>query len=187
MSHHTTAATFEYKGIEMSEQHPIWPLTVNAEGGKLLMTPCPGVKETGVEESLKQLQQSGAQAVLTLMSNSELDKNGVADLGDRCQAAGLKWYHCPVPDDRAPESEFVDAWANASGEVHSLLNQGAGIAIHCKGGSGRTGLIAAQILLERGWPLDKVRTEVNALRPKALSLPMHVEYISKGFTRVSTA
>lgn len=39
----------------MNELHPIWDITVNAAGGKLLMTPCPGHEDTRVEESLKQL------------------------------------------------------------------------------------------------------------------------------------
>jgi len=54
----------------------------------------------------------------------------------------------------------------------------AALAIHCKGGSGRTGLVAAMILLERGNKLERVLSMVQALRPKALKLQAHVDYLA---------
>ncbi len=60
-----------------------------------------------------------------------------------------------------------------------MLDVGKTIAIHCKGGSGRTGLVAAQILLERGVPLEQVIDQVRAIRPNALQLPVHQSYINK--------
>lgn len=80
--------------------------------------------------------------------------------------------------DHAPEQLFQDAWKNAREKIHALINAGKTIAIHCKGGSGRTGLVAAQILLERGIPLDDVITRVRAIRPNALQVPAHQEYIA---------
>jgi protein-tyrosine phosphatase len=46
------------------------------------------------------------------------------------------------------------------------------------GGSGRTGLFAAHLLLEKGWDLDKIVQEVQALRPGAFTKPIQVEYIN---------
>jgi protein-tyrosine phosphatase len=48
--------------------------------------------------------------------------------------------------------------------------------VHCKGGSGRTGLVIGLILVSLGWPKDKVINAVQALRPKALVHPVQREY-----------
>ena len=125
------------------------------------------------------LLQAGAAAVISLNPMSELESLQVADLEAQVNAHGLQWFHCPIEDDHAPLEDFASAWQQAGPLVHQLLNEGKTVAIHCKGGSGRTGLIAAQILLERGYSKDKVKSRVQALRPYALTLPPHVEYFNQ--------
>ena len=62
--------------------------------------------------------------------------------------------------------------------MHTLLRQGEKVAIHCKGGSGRTGLVAAQILLELGLDKIEAKQRVQALRPYALTLAPHLAYFN---------
>ncbi len=52
------------------------------------------------------------------------------------------------------------------------------MAIHCRGGSGRTGFMAAVILRELG--IDEVQATalVKGLRPNSLKLPAHTEYLA---------
>lgn len=52
-------------------------------------------------------------------------------------------------------------------------------SIHCKGGSGRTGLIAAVLRLQQGLSLEEATRQVQALRPKALQHPVHVRWIGQ--------
>jgi protein-tyrosine phosphatase len=47
------------------------------------------------------------------------------------------------------------------------------------GGSGRTGLLAAHILLERGWDLDTIKARVQALRPGAFTKPVQIDYVGQ--------
>lgn len=161
----------------MSLAHPFSTMPVADGIGHILFTPCPGTKEVGLQTSLEQLAAAGASAILTLMPREEMQRNAVMDLPELGERVGLQWFHLPIEDDHAPEEAFADAWQVAKAPVHTLLNEGKSIAIHCKGGSGRTGLVAAQILLERGVPLEDVIERVRAIRPNALQVPAHQTYI----------
>lgn len=158
--------------------HPADLLPLDREGGGLILTPCPGTKGVPPGVALVQLKAVGAGAVITLMPEDEMASNAVANLGELCAAAGLQWFHLPIADDHPPGADFAAAWEAQRSAVHQLLDTGGRIAIHCKGGSGRTGLMAAQILIERGRSKDEARAAFKALRPKALSLDVHQDYLS---------
>lgn len=145
-------------------------------GATLAFHPCPG-KDGASEADLQLLLGSGAAAVVSLVNNDELAMLGVADLGKRLQAAGIRWFHLPIEDDHAPDAAFEQVWLSAGPAIHALLDQGALVTIHCRGGTGRTGLIAARLLLERGMSLADASAAVKAVRPKALGLPVHIAYI----------
>lgn len=46
------------------------------------------------------------------------------------------------------------------------------IAIHCKGGTGRTRLVAAFILNSAGYTKEEVYNRVQSIRPKALAIEL---------------
>ncbi len=159
--------------------HPFDRLSLAPTAGTLILTPCPGKKDVDALTALAQLRAAGAQAVLTLMPADELARIGVANIGDLCAQVGVPWFHCPIEDDQAPEAEFEHAWRQHRQAIHRLLDEGKPVAIHCRGGSGRTGLLAAQILIERGRMLPEVVSAVQLIRPQALGLRVHREYLAR--------
>jgi protein-tyrosine phosphatase len=159
--------------------HPSDLLSLEAPAGGLILTPCPGTKDVDTETALKQLKAAGASAVITLMQDAEMASNAVTDLPTLCSQNGLQWFHLPIEDDYAPAGDFAVAWQAQRAAVHQLLDAGKRIAVHCKGGSGRTGLMAAQILVERGYGKEDALAAVKALRPNALSLAVHQDYLAR--------
>lgn len=160
-------------------QHPYSVLTTATVQGQLIFTPCPGTKDTSVAEALDALKEAGASALLTLMPTEELSQNEVENLPEQCKQRGIEWFHLPVEDDQAPAEAFQTAWEANREQIKQLLTEGKNIAIHCKGGSGRTGLVAAQLLIECGVPFRQAVGEVHALRPRAIQHPAHINYISQ--------
>ncbi len=164
--------------------HPFDTLPLES-GGRVIFTPCPGTKGVALTDALAQLRQAGAQALITLMPTDELAEYGVSELPRECDRQGMRWLHMPIEDDAAPTADFEKAWRICREEIHQLLDRGGSLAIHCKGGSGRTGLMAGIILAERGLDPQQVGERVRQLRPKSLRLPAHVDYLHSHAALVS--
>lgn len=159
------------------QAHPFSRFDATDVTARLIFTPCPGTQGAPLEDALATLQEAGADALLTVMPDAELALNEVSRLGAACADRGLAWFHLPVADDAAPGPDFEEAWANAREEIGRRLARGERLAIHCKGGSGRTGLVATVLLLEAGLRLEQAILQVQALRPKALQHPVHLDWI----------
>ncbi|MGR5213146.1 cyclin-dependent kinase inhibitor 3 family protein [Vibrio rotiferianus] len=157
--------------------HPTWQLDL--ETGALVLTPCPGTKGVGLQASLEQLKQQGVEAIVTALDDTELATKDVSALGELTQQLGMKWFQIEIEDDCAPNEDFAAKWQQASPELHAILARGGKVAMHCMGGSGRTGLFAAHLLLEKDWALEDIVREVQALRPGAFTKPVQVEYIER--------
>lgn len=156
--------------------HPTWQLDV--ENGALVLTPCPGTKGIELEASLAQLKEQGVEAIVTALDDAELASKDVSELGAKAQQLGMQWFQIEIEDDCAPGAEFAAKWQAASSELHKIVDNGGKVAMHCMGGSGRTGLFAAHLLLEKQWKLEDIVREVQALRPGAFTKPVQVEYIT---------
>lgn len=158
--------------------HPFDTLPL-PQGGSLIFTPCPGTKGIDLATSVAQLGAAGAAGVITLMTDQEMAHNEVTALPSVCSEHNLKWFHLPVQDDMAPEAEFEQAWSEHKQQINSILDQNGTLAVHCKGGSGRTGLMVAIILLDRGYSFEQVTAMVKGMRPNALKKQPHIDYLAQ--------
>jgi protein-tyrosine phosphatase len=156
--------------------HPFDILTLN-NGAKLIFTPCPGTKAVSLFDALTSLKAAGAQVVITMMTSAELMEHQVDSLPRFCADLGMDWYHLPVEDGCAPEMPFTEAFAAHKSALLNLIKSGATMVIHCHGGSGRTGLMAAILMLELGYASAQVKAQIQQIRPKALTSPVQVNYL----------
>ncbi len=154
---------------------------VVAPGGtRIALLPCPGARALGMlpidqgaacDGDLAHIAAWGAHALVTLVERPELEMLGLDDLGERVRAHGLAWWHLPVIDGAAPGKAFERAWRDAGAALHANLAAGQRIALHCRAGIGRTGTVAARLLVERGMaPADAV-VAVRRARPGAIESP----------------
>ncbi|PST85975.1 phosphatase [Photobacterium sp. NCIMB 13483] len=166
----------------MDNLHPVWSLPLNdttpLKGG-LLLTPCPGTKGVNAITSLRQLKAAGATVVLTALEENELSNQGVQLLAEACKLLGMQWFHVPIEDDCAPTADFEKKWQRANDAAQIALNNGEFVVAHCKGGSGRTGILAARLLLARGMPFNATLASIQAQRPGAFARQSHIDYIKQ--------
>ncbi|MEW7980692.1 MAG: tyrosine-protein phosphatase [Candidatus Sedimenticola endophacoides] len=146
--------------------------------GRLIFTPCPGTKGVDLKTSVSELHEAGADAIVTMMTDEELARFDVSSLTDVVRQSGLSWFHFPVEDDAAPAEAFEQSWQASKPDVLELIEQGECVVIHCRGGSGRTGFMAAVIMRELGMDEAQATDLVKGLRPNSLRLPAHTEHLA---------
>ena len=161
--------------------HPFDTLSVPG-GATFIFTPCPGTKDTTVADALRSLKEVGADALVTLLPDTEIDALAVSGLGEEARQQGLAWFQLPIEDDEEPGQFFHLAWEEQKAELFEFFNAGKTLAIHCRGGSGRTGLMAAILLLESGENWKDIQPLIQSVRPKALTHPAHLSYLKKHYS-----
>ena len=159
------------------QTHPFNILSLE-NGAQLIFTPCPGTKDSTLAESISTLKQAETQMLLTLMFDEEMEKNNALSLPIECEKQGIEWVQLPILDDAAPSQAFESQWDAQKANILEVINNKGTIAVHCKGGSGRTGLVIGLILLAFGWSGEKVIEAVQEIRPKALKHPVQLDYFN---------
>ena len=157
--------------FDLLSQTPLdtYPVAVPETGGTIIITPCPGKRKRDLGLDLDQLKSMGAEAIVTMVQDRELDMLDVRDIGEKCEERGLTWLHCPIPDFDGPGAAFERAWADAGPRARDILRRGGTVVSHCRGGIGRAGTVASRLLIELGAasPEEALR-RVRQARPGAV-------------------
>jgi protein-tyrosine phosphatase len=161
--------------IRTSISHPLRvdSVSVGENGGLIGMTLCPGKQQMGaltgnwardLSLDIDALKQWQASLVVSLIEDAEFDELGVATMPELLLQAGIEWLHMPIPDYHAPDSEFDLRWHIEGPKIQQILESGGHVVLHCKGGLGRAGTIAAKLLIERGYSSEQAIRAVRAAR-----------------------
>lgn len=146
-------------------------------GGSIGMTLCPGKRQAAAATGawardlaldLAEVRRWGAVAVLTLMEQDELARYGVAGFGAAVESLGMEWHHAPIRDVDVPGPAFEACWPRVGARLRTHLSEGRNVLLHCRGGLGRTGTIAARLLAELGVPAADAVRRVRKARPGAI-------------------
>ena len=160
-------------------------LAVPGVAGRLGLLACPGAAWAQPDRpdiactlaaDLDAVVAWGARTLVTLMEWREFARAGVEDL-PRMAERRLQWVWLPVPDGKAPDERFAAAWPGAGHLLRARLAIGERIAVHCLGGLGRTGMLAAQLLMEHGLDARLAMATVRAARPGSIETRAQVNYL----------
>jgi ADP-ribosyl-[dinitrogen reductase] hydrolase len=90
----------------------------------------------------------------------------------------MEWLHLPIRDVDVPDSHFEASWANAVGRLGNRLRNGERVLVHCRGGLGRTGMVAARLLVEvAGATPQQALDDVREVRPGAVETPAQEAWV----------
>ena len=157
--------------------------------GKIGITLCPGKKSPStfggiwdrdlVMDLTAIKRQFDPKAIVTLMPDDELSANKVPTLGQAVLDQGMEWFHLPIQDMTAPDVSFDNAWAKIGPRILHTIKLGGNVLVHCKGGLGRSGTIAALILIKFGIPNGLAIAQVRKARPGAIDIAEQEEYVRR--------
>lgn len=136
--------------------------------GKWQRTSISGTWQRDLATDIDALQHWGAAAVVTLMPQDELQAVQADGIGAACEARGMEWHHLPIQDVDVPDAAFETAWLYTGLRLREHLRAGRNVLLHCRGGLGRSGTIAARLLVELGWDALAAIRAVRAQRPGAI-------------------
>ena len=180
-----------------SHTHPLLiPSVTPGKGlGRVGISFCPGkwqaVAMTGawardLEVDLDAVAEWGAVAVVTLVEADELVALRVENMGAAVAAKGMRWFHLPIADVTAPGPAFEAAWGDAGSVLRSILRSGGDVFVHCKGGLGRAGTVAARLLVELGVDPEQAIADVRSARAGAIQVPEQEAYVRRQRGRTVT-
>jgi protein-tyrosine phosphatase len=119
-----------------------------------------------LEDEISGWRRAGIDVVVSLLENDEADQLDLLDEPKVAEANGIHFISFPIPDRSAPAS--VPASLLLMANVSSALDEGKNVAVHCRQGVGRSGLIAAGILATSGFDPKRAIDIVSAARGLAV-------------------
>jgi ADP-ribosyl-[dinitrogen reductase] hydrolase len=143
--------------------------------GRLGLCRCPGLH--GDLDGDLAIIAEHARVLAVLIPDMELRAIGAVDLPRRAVRAGLEVVRFPigdfdVPPDLTAFAVFVEALA-------ARVGQGRSLVLHCQAGLGRSGTVAASLLVRLGRPPQSAIQIVRRFRPGAVETLEQERFVAR--------
>jgi predicted protein tyrosine phosphatase len=161
--------------------------------GRLGLTIAPGKWREGLDATSDHLVRDdlahlrdryGARVLVTLLEEFEMKRLGIPELLRVARRMRFRVLWFPIPDVTAPSD--LDATATLVGQIVDALGAGETVVVHCRGGLGRSGTIAACCLVARGREPAEAIAMVRAARPGAVEVRVQEDFVGL-FARVPSS
>ena len=153
--------------------------------GAIGMTICPGkschgaygIHERDLALDLEEIWKWGAEILVSLIEEHEYVEYGISDIGSKIPEEFMH-IKLPIRDMDIPDSRWGRKWARVGPKIRAVLRRGGKVCIHCLGGLGRTGTVAARLLVEFSFHPAQAIQEVRAARPGTIQTEAQEQYIN---------
>lgn len=134
--------------------------------GRLAILPRPRGGDW-LEDEARRWRMAGIDVVVTLLEASEESELDLVGESAAAAAVGLGFRSFPIPDRGVPSSR--QAVVDLVAYVSDALQAGRNVGLHCRQGVGRSGLIAAAMLVSAGEGVASALERVT--RARGLPVP----------------
>lgn len=93
-------------------------------------------------------REAGVEMVVSLLEPEEAAQLVLEDEAAAAASSGIAFRAFPIPDRGVPTSK--ESVAELAGELRDALEKGRSVAVHCRQGIGRSGLIVGGVLVAMG-------------------------------------
>jgi protein-tyrosine phosphatase len=111
-------------------------------------------------------RQAGLDVVVSLLEEEEAAELGLEREDQAAEANRIRFVSFPIPDRGVPAS--TQRAVALLKDLVAALDDGRNVAVHCRQGIGRSGLIAAAALVTTGMGADSAIQVVSAARGRSI-------------------
>ena len=122
-------------------------------GSGLLAVMAKPVAGEWIDDEFSGLASAGLMQVVSLLEEHEAYEVGLRDEASLCEKHGLQFVSFPIPDRGTPDS--LTSFAATTKKLYRDVASGINTVIHCRAGIGRTGLVAAGVLLHAAFEVER--------------------------------
>lgn len=115
-----------------------------------------------LEDDVAEWKRAGIGFVLSLLTPEEEKEFDLQREGEQTRKASLEFLSLPIADMQVPRSEVK--LARALEDLTRALSAGRNVLVHCRQGIGRSGLVAACLLIRSGMSPGAALETVSAAR-----------------------
>jgi protein-tyrosine phosphatase len=129
--------------------------------GFIAIMPHPGPQQ-GLAANIDEIARQGIRQLVSLLQPAEIAVLGLSAEAELVAARSMRFLSFPIADMGLPAS--VDDFASLSFRLFRQVDAGMNTLIHCRGGIGRSGLLAAAVLLHDGRSVQQAFAQVSRNR-----------------------
>ena len=173
------------KYLELEKKkHTVSKIEIPGHKASLLLTAFPGRTSANTFSVKKMvsvfslLEKERCSHFLSLVEDDEFDNYCCkAVLEAEAKKRLINWVHLPIGDMDIPKNDTLYGLNKIRPQLLEAINRDLSIAIHCMGGLGRSGTIAAIILADLGIPLQSAIDRVRQFRPGAIETKAQENFV----------
>lgn len=131
-----------------------------------------------MEQTLDELLALDVKLLFVLTETAELPDGAPDALQAGLDSRGIRAEMVPIVDFSVPDSAFEARWQGLKAELDSIMDAGHALGSCCHYGAGRSGLLAARVLIDRGWTPSEAIKAVRREFDEAIESSAQVAWLS---------
>lgn len=118
----------------------IYPIPIDGPGGLFIM---PMPRADRLSTDIRAFRDLGVDQMISLLEPAEARSLSLSGEGNACAAYGIDYLNFPIADLNLPDPDRFDILVR---HVIRLLNSGKRVAVHCRAGIGRSGMLTSCVV-----------------------------------------
>src|ERR1700722_11107915 len=105
-----------------------------------------------LDDELDQMKRAGVDVLVSMLQADENAELGLSSEAELCEARGIVFRSCPIPDRETPLS--TASFSRFVEDLRAEAHAGRSVAVHCRASIGRSSLLLATLLTAEGFAPD---------------------------------
>lgn len=130
------------------------------------------------DETLARLRQLGCRELIALTEHHELPRGTRAGLRWAAARRGIMLWSAPIRDFQPPDARFMHRWEARLTRQAGAVRAGDQVAFCCMAGAGRSGTLAALVMVMAGSDCTDAIAAIRAAHPHAIESPAQEAWLA---------